>query len=101
VVGHVAASVGLHELGPDDGGVDEDVGALGVHPEREHVRMLEEQEMVVSASIVQGALERVRLFVGDPAQPSNPEHAYALFLSFFVSCRVRALQPNRGWRAAG
>jgi hypothetical protein len=59
------------------------VGALGVRPEREHVRMLEEQEVVVPAPVVQGALERVRLVVGDPAQPANPEHAYpcSLFLS--------------------
>ena len=51
-----------------------------MEPERKHVRMLQEKQVVVATSVVQGALKRVRLAVGDPAKPANAEHVSSPFL---------------------
>ena len=74
VVGDVPAPVAAHDLGAHGAGVDEHVGPIGVDPQREHVRVLEQEEMVVTTVVVHGALQGVRLGIRDPAQPANPEH---------------------------
>ena len=50
VVGDVAAAVGAHELGADVGRRHEHVAEVGAHAERVHVRVLEQQQVVVGAS---------------------------------------------------
>ncbi len=78
VVRDVATPVAGHEFGADESRVDEHVGPIGVHPEGEHVRVLEQQQVVVASTVVQGALQRVRLRVRDPAEPANSEHSCLL-----------------------
>ena len=51
VVGDVAAAVGLHQLGADLGRRHEQVAQVGPHAERVDVRVLEQQQVVVGASV--------------------------------------------------
>ena len=42
-------------------------------PVREHVRVLEEQKVILDAVREHGLLHRERLAVGNPAEPANPQ----------------------------
>ena len=95
VVGHVAAAVAVHELGADRGGVDEHVLGLGPPAEGEHVRVLEQQQVVVGAVGEQAVLEGVGVPVGNAAQPADPErHSSA------VQSRVSMISRSRSRNAA-
>ena len=73
VVGDVPSPVGVHHLGADGGGVDQDMGRVGAHAERVHVRVLEEKE-VPSVGTEQTALQGDGVLVADLAQPPDPQH---------------------------
>jgi hypothetical protein len=70
VVRDVAAAVGPHELGSDGSGRDEDVAEIGTRTERVHVGMLEQQQVVVGAALVEPALERVGVAIRDAPEPT-------------------------------
>ena len=73
MVGHVAAPVGPLELGADRDGVDQQVGRVGPQAERVHVRVLEQQEVVVGRPVAEAPLEDERVAVADGAQPPHPQ----------------------------
>ena len=88
VVGHVAAALHRHQFGTDRGGIDEHVdGEVGAWAVREHVRVLEQQQVILDAVGEQRLLHRERLAVGNPAEPANPQ------------CHVTARRTSRGSRA--
>ncbi len=70
VVGDVAPTVRPYELRTHGGRVDEDVVELPVHAERVHVRMLEQQQPVLPTVLEQAVLQRERVVVGDPPEPT-------------------------------
>ena len=72
VVGDVPTSVGPHQLGAYGGRVDEHVGRIGPDPEREHVRVFKQEEVVVLRR-EQRPLHGQRVPVPDPPQPTNPQ----------------------------
>ena len=69
----VAAPIGLHQLGADLGRRHEDVGRVGPDPQREHLGVLEEQQVVVPRRAVQAVLEGQGVAVAHPAQPPDVE----------------------------
>ena len=71
VVGDVAAAVGPHELGAHRLGRHEHVGEIGARPERVHVRVLLQEQVVVGRARVQPALQRLGLAVRHPPQPAT------------------------------
>ena len=74
VIRDVAAPVGLHQLGTHGDRIDQHVGTIGVRPQREHVGVLEHEEVVVTAPVVHGTLDSQRFDVRDPSEPPHPEH---------------------------
>ena len=65
--------------------------------------MLEQQQMVVAAPVVQRPLQRVRLVVGDPTEPTNPEHVWPSVLpaqSSAAQSWVASISVTRATNAA-
>ena len=76
VVGDVAAPVGVHELGADGLGVDEDVLGLGPHAERVHVRVLEQEQVLARVrALDKRLLQHVRVPVADAPEPADAQLA--------------------------
>ena len=61
---------------PTDAGVDLEVGRqIGPRAVGEHVRMLEQQQMLLAAVGEQRLLQRERLAVGHPAEPADAQRS--------------------------
>ena len=74
VVGDVAAAVHRNQFGTDDGRVDEHVGGeVGRGAVREHVRVLEQQQVVVVATREQRRLHGERFAVRHAAEPADAQ----------------------------
>ena len=74
VVGDVATSAHGNELGADCCGIAAQVvGEVRARSVREHVRMFEEQEVLLGPPAEQRLLYRQRLAVGHPPQPPHPQ----------------------------
>ncbi len=69
VVRDVTATVGPHELGPHRCRWHQDVLEVRLAPERVHVRVLEEEQVILGRAGVQRALECVGFDVRDAAEP--------------------------------
>jgi hypothetical protein len=74
VVGDVATTAHLHELGADRRRGHEHVGEVGADAEGVGVRMLLEQQVVVRRPLEQRLLHRERVPVADPSDPADAEH---------------------------
>ena len=74
VVRHVAAAVGALERGADLRRVDEDVAVVGVRAERVHVRVLQQQEVVVLGLTGQRVLQHRGLVVRDRPEGPDAQH---------------------------
>ncbi len=74
VIGDVAAAVRPLEGGADRSGVDEHVAVVGVRAEGVHVRVLEDEEVVVGPVRGQGVLEVVGLVVRDRPERPDAQH---------------------------
>ena len=61
-------------LGPDGGGVHQQVVQRPPRPQGEDVRVLEQEQVVVGRVDEQPVLEGVGVLVGDPPQPPDPQH---------------------------
>ena len=94
VVGHVAPPVGPDELGTDRGGRYEHVGRIGRRAERVHVRVLEQQEVVVGGALVQRALQLVGFPIGHPTEPARSEHQSSSSSQLCCSSTVRMACRN-------
>ena len=75
MVGDVTAPVGAAQLGPGGGGIGQHVRLGGTGPQRDDVRVLEQQQVVAGTVGVQAPLQRPSLVVADPAEPTNPQAA--------------------------
>ena len=74
VVGDVAAAADADEVGPDRGRVAAQVVLeVRARPVREHVGVLEQQQVLPGAVVEQGLLDRQRLAVGDGPQPADAQ----------------------------
>jgi hypothetical protein len=80
VVGDLAAALDPDDLDPPSGefpGIGQDVAVIGVPAERQHGRVLEQEQAVtdrtVGAAPGELLLERPRLAVGDPPQPGRAD----------------------------
>jgi hypothetical protein len=93
VVGDVAAPVGPRDRGSEGSRVAQDVRRVGPHPEGEHVRVLEHEQVVVGSPLGEAPLERVGLVVGHGAEPADPQHAAQ---SSAAQSRVVRISPT--WR---
>ncbi len=74
VVGDVAAALHRHEFGADRGRLAlQVVFEVGPHPVGEHVRMLQQQQVLLRPVLEQRRLQGERLPVRHAAEPSDPE----------------------------
>ena len=74
VIGDVAAALHRHEFGADRGRLTlQVVLEIGPHPVREHVGMLEQQQMLLRPVFEQAGLQRERFPVRHAAEPTDPE----------------------------
>ena len=73
VVRDVAAAVGVHEIGADRRRRHEHVRRVGACAERVDVGVLEQEQVVITGSLVERPLECVGIRVRDAAEPSCPE----------------------------
>ena len=95
MVGDVAAAVGLDARSAPSsaiGSSTRDVRPIVRTAQREDVRVLEQEQVVVGVG-EQRALERQRVGVGDPAEPAGPQGADAA-----ESAVSGAPPPSRGSR---
>ena len=75
MVGDLAAAIGLRHLGSHRGRVDQDVVGGAPQPEREDVRVLEQQQVVVAAAVaVEPALEDEGVPERHPTEPPHAQH---------------------------
>ena len=89
VIGDIATALHRHQFGTDRSRVDEHVDRkVGAWPMGEHMRVLEQEQMILDAIGEDGRLHRECLAVGNPAEPANPQ------------CHVTTRQPSRGSRAS-
>ena len=74
VIGDVAAALHRHQIGTDRRRIDEHVGGqIGTRTVREHVRMLEQQQVVAGAVLEQRLLQRERLAVRHASEPADAQ----------------------------
>ena len=98
VVGDVAAPVHPDELGPDRSGVAQHMARVGVGPEREHGRMLEQQEVVGRGAAAERPLEGPCLVVGHPAEPPDSHRLSANRAGDATAARLELAGPVRSLR---
>ena len=51
--------------------IHQDVSRVGANTQRVHVRMLEQEQVVVGSVVEQAVLERVGVAVADPTEPTD------------------------------
>ncbi len=74
VIGDVAAALDGDEFRSDRGRFAAQVVVeIGPRPVGEHVRMFEQQQVLLATVLEQRRLDRQRLAVRDPAEPTDPE----------------------------
>ena len=93
VVCHVAAAISLDELGSHRGRIAEHVLDLRARPERVHVRMLLEQQVVGIGVLVDRTLQRFRFRVGHEPEPTG-SHASSASQSCVSSSTRKAFRND-------
>jgi hypothetical protein len=76
VVRDIASAVGTDEFGTDVVGCHEDVRGISPHAEREHVRMLEQQKVIVRRALEQRVLQCEGVAVADTTEPPDAQHFF-------------------------
>ncbi len=94
VIRDIATALHRHELGADRSGIDLHIRVqMGARAVREHVRVLEQQQMIVRPVREHRMLQRQRLAIRHSPQPSDVHGTVVRHVGF------RAPVPSRGARA--
>ncbi len=94
VIRDVAAAIRTHEVGTDVRRRHQHVGRIGRGAEGEHVRVFEEQQVVVVGAPVERALELVGFAVRNATEPPRPEHQSSSASQSRVSSSVCIARRN-------
>jgi hypothetical protein len=71
VVGDVAATIGGHHRSADRRRIDQHIGRIGVHAERVHVGVFQQEEPVAPTLVEQGTLDHRRFIIGNGSEPTD------------------------------